>query len=262
MLLHFYFRLCINYDIIITRKKAGDVVDISSLSTTIYLAIIPSILLCIYVYQMDVIEKEPVHLLFLLFFLGFLITVPARFFEKIFISSFDITGDDLFSNFLLAFVVIALVEEGYKFIILFASSWKNKEFDYKYDAIVYSVFISLGFATLENVLYVQSSGLRVAFSRGIISVPAHAFYAIASGFFLGLAKEKSVNNKAMSFFYIILAFLVPILLHGLFDFLLLTENKELYGVFFSFVALLYIVSFYAIKKTHMDKNKLKKIRGR
>ena len=232
--------------------------DISSLSFSVYLAIIPSILLCLYVYRMDVVEKEPIHLLLVLFFIGVLTTVPARFFEQTLISVTGLEFTNIYDCLILSFLIIALVEEGYKFLVLLISCWKNKEFNYRYDAIVYSVFISIGFATLENILYVQSSGYSVALYRGIISVPAHAFYAVASGFFLGLAKENSIKQKqSKTLLYIFLAFLVPVIMHGIFDFLLLTENDIMFGVFFSFVALLYIISYYEIKKTHKGKLKLK-----
>lgn len=230
--------------------------DISSISFTIYLAIIPSILLCLYVYNMDVIEKEPLHLLFILFFVGVLTTVPARLIEQLLLSLTTYDYSNIYDSLFISFVVIALVEEGYKFLVFLVSLWNNKEFDYKFDAIVYCVFISLGFATLENILYVQSSGLNVAIWRGIISVPAHAFYAIASGFLLGLAKENSLKGKRKkTFLLILLSYIIPVLMHGTFDFLLLTENNVLFGVFFSFIAFLYIVSYSLIKKTY----KLKKI---
>ena len=232
--------------------------DISSLSFSVYLAIIPSILLCLYVYRMDVVEKEPIRLLLILFFIGVLVTVPARFFEKTLISVAGLEYTNLYDSFLLAFCIIAVVEEGYKFLILLVACWRNKEFNYRYDAIVYSVFISIGFATLENILYVQSSGYSVALYRGIISVPAHAFYAVASGYFLGLAKENSIkHNRAKMFGFLLLAFLAPVLLHGMFDFLLLTENDIVFGIFFSFVAILYFVSYYEIKKTYNGKAILK-----
>ena len=241
----------------IIEKREGGLVDISSLSFSVYLAIIPSILLCLYIYHMDVVEKEPIRLLFILFFVGVLTTVPARFLEQLLISSMGISYTNIFDCFFLAFVVIAIVEEGYKFLVLLAACWKNKEFDYKYDAIVYSVFISLGFATLENILYVQNTGLNVAIWRGVISVPAHAFYAIASGFFFGLAKESSNNKKkAKTVLYMILSFVVPVILHGIFDFLLLTENDIIFGVFFSFVAMLYMLSYLEIKKTYNQKTKI------
>ena len=234
--------------------------DIASISLNIYIAIIPSVLLCLYVYHMDSIEKEPLKMLLLLFFVGVLITLPASFMEQVMISAlFGVKGSNIAVSgytdiFILSFFIISIIEEGYKFLILLISSWKNKEFDYKYDAIVYSVFISLGFATFENIRYIESAGISIALWRGIISVPAHAFYAIASGYFLGVAKESKKNNKTQKkFLYLILSLLIPIILHGIFDFLLLTESNVLFGIFISFIALLYIVSFMTIKNTHRDK---------
>lgn len=228
--------------------------DISSISLTIYIAIIPSILLCLYIYNMDVIEKEPIRLLLTLFFVGVLLTIPASFMEQIIISSTKLDYNNIKDCFFLSFFVIALIEEGYKFIALFASSWKNKEFDYLYDAIVYSVFISLGFATLENIQYIYNNGANIALYRGLISVPAHAIYAITSGLFLGLAKEKSNNNKTLqTIIFLLLSLLVPIILHGVFDLLLLTENGIMFYVFFSFIAGLYLLGFYIIKKTNKGK---------
>lgn len=199
-------------------------------------------------------------MLFLLFFVGILITLPASFMEHVMISLLfgvndsNITVSGYTDIFILSFIIIAVIEEGYKFLILMISSWKNKEFDYKYDAIVYSVFISLGFAAFENIRYVETAGLSVALWRGIISVPAHAFYAITSGYFLGLAKEcKKNKEKSKKYLYLILSLLVPVILHGIFDFLLLTENNLLFGIFISFITLLYIVSFITIKNTHRDK---------
>ena len=228
--------------------------DISSVSFTIYIAIIPSILLCLYIYHMDVVEKEPIHMLLTLFFVGVLLTVPARFMEQMIISSTKLDYNNIKDSFFLSFFVIALIEEGYKFIALVASCWKNKEFNYRYDAIVYSVFISLGFATLENIEYIYNNNINVALYRGIISVPAHAFYAVTCGFFLGLAKEMSMRHKTKNtVLYLLLALLVPMLLHGIFDFLLLTENSIGFYIFFSFVAGLYILAFYLVKITHKHK---------
>ena len=223
--------------------------DISSVSFIVYIAIIPSILLCLYIYYMDVVEKEPIKLLLTLFFIGVLLTVPARFLEQLIITSTKLDYNNIKDSFLLSFLVIALVEEGYKFVAFLSATWKNKEFNQKYDAIVYAVFISLGFATLENIVYIYNNDASIALYRGLISVPAHAFYAVASGFFLGLAKERSLNKKS-SKIYILLSFIVPVILHGLFDFFLLTENQMMFGVFFGFVTVLYLLSFYMINNTH------------
>lgn len=228
--------------------------DISLLSLNVYLAVIPSVILLIYIYQKDVVEKEPMRFLITLFFLGVLIAVPVMFLEQSAISFTGISPVNYFDSFALSFLIVSLIEEGYKYIIILISSWKNKNFNHKYDAIVYSVFVSLGFATIENILYVIRNNYMVAIYRAIISVPAHAFYAITCGYFLGLAKECSIKkDNSKKILYLFLSFFVPLVLHGIFDFLLLTENGILLGVFFSFVAALYIISYIQIKKTYNGK---------
>lgn len=228
--------------------------DYSSLMINIIVAIIPSIILCYYVYDNDIVEKEPMKMLFMLFFLGVLITVPASFMERAIISSTNLTESGYLNCFILSFLVVALIEEGYKFLILYLGTWKNKNFNHKYDAIVYAVFISLGFATLENILYIIKNGAEIALLRGVLSVPAHAFYAVSSGYYLGLAKKCSLNNlKRKSIMYKAWALLMPVLLHGTFDFLLLTNNDVLFGIFYCFVALLYVVSYLYIKKVSKTK---------
>lgn len=234
--------------------------DYSSLTISIIVAIIPSIILCYYVYENDIIEREPMKMLFMLFFLGVLITVPASFMERAIISSTNLTESGMLNCFILSFLVVALIEEGYKFLILYLGTWRNKNFNHKYDAIVYAVFISLGFATLENILYIIKHGTEIALLRGVLSVPAHAFYAVSSGYYLGLAKKCSLHNlKRKSLMYKVLALLMPVLLHGIFDFLLLTNNEVLFGIFYCFVAFLYVISYMYIKKVSKTKMMTDKI---
>lgn len=233
----------------------------------IIIAIFPAIILCVYIYKMDVIEKEPLGMLFRLFFLGVIITIPVAYLESVLISTFGITEDSLVGCFILAFVVVALVEEGFKFIVLYFGTWHNRNFNHIYDAIVYAVFISLGFATLENILYVAQptlkgiiyvitpsieavqNGTQTALLRALISVPAHAFYAVASGYYLGLSKfNYAIGNKKKARGLKALAILIPVLLHGFFDFLLL-EGSQVFGwLFYCFVTILYIASYFNIKK--------------
>ena len=213
------------------------------------IAIIPSLILCIYVYKKDVIEKEPMPMLLTLFVLGVVVTIPASFMEQTLMTSLDIKPNGITECLIVSFLIVGLIEEGYKFIITYFGTWHNKNFDHVYDGIVYATFTSLGFATLENILYVLRTGTETALLRAIISVPAHAFYAIACGYYLGLSKfNYSIGNKRVGRLYKFLAFIVPILMHGIFDFLLLTNNSDLLWMFFAFVAILYIVSFFNIKK--------------
>ena len=223
--------------------------EIVPLILNMIIAIIPSFILCLYVYKKDVIEKEPMMMLIKLFILGILVTIPASFMEKALLTSLDLKENGIVECLIISFLVVALIEEGYKFIITYFGTWHNRNFNHIYDGIVYATFVSLGFATLENVLYVLDSGTETALLRAVISVPAHAFYAIACGYYLGLSKfNYSIGNKKVARMYKIFSFLIPVLLHGVFDFLLLTNNNELMWMFFAFVAILYIVSFFNIKK--------------
>ena len=236
--------------------------DYASLVTNIIYAIIPTIILCSYVYNRDVIEKEPIVMLIKLFFLGVLMTVPTYFMERSILSFLNIKQEGYFNCFIISFFIIAIIEEGYKYLMLYLGTWNNKNFDYKFDAIVYAVFISLGFATLENILYVYNFGASAALLRALISVPAHAFYAVASGYFFGLAKTSAKEgNKEAKRYYLIFALLIPVLMHGTFDFLLLIENEIMLGVFYGFVALLYSISFLNVEKvskTEQEEEVLKK----
>lgn len=231
--------------------KVGGFVD---LVINLIIAIVPTIVLCLYVYKMDVIEKEPTNMLLRLFFLGILITVPVAFIEQSVLSFTGLEESDYLNCFIISFFVVALVEELFKYVILYLGTWNNRHFNHIYDAIVYAVFISLGFATLENILYVVESisvnSFQVGLMRAIISVPAHAFYAVSSGYYLGLAKlNHSIGYKRNERIYKFLSILIPILLHGIFDFFLLTGNQLHIALFYGFVAILYFVSYFNIKKT-------------
>ena len=214
---------------------------------TLVLAVVPAILLCVYIYVKDTVEKEPLWLLLSLFIFGIISTVPAMFLERLFTTLFP-QGEDTMSILMYSFLGIALIEEGYKALFTYLIVYKNRNFDHIFDGIVYAVFMSLGFATLENVLYLFNYGIGVALSRGIISVPAHAFYAVSFGFFLGKAKQASVKGeKGKSRIFLLLSIVTPVLLHGIFDFLLLSQDVILYKVFIVFVVFLYLISLVQVK---------------
>jgi RsiW-degrading membrane proteinase PrsW (M82 family) len=218
-----------------------------NLIATIILAIIPSIILLTYIYKKDVVEKEPIPLLMILFLFGIISTVPAVFLENLFQTMFS-EKNSMFMLLFYSFVGIALIEEGYKALFTYLIVYRNKNFNHIFDGIVYAVFMSLGFATLENFLYLYKYGIDLAISRGIISVPAHAFYAISFGFFLGKAKKEDLSgNIVKSKLYLALSVLVPVLLHGTFDFLLLSGSSILYKVFVLFVVFLYLLSLLQVK---------------
>ena len=149
------------------------------------------------------------------------------------------------------FFKVALVEEYCKWFFLKKITWTNKNFNYIYDAIVYAVFVSLGFATIENVLYVFSKdgGISVAILRAVLSVPAHAFNGVFMGYYYGMAKQAQINNNfKLTKKNLLLSLLIPIVSHFIFDYLLLVSNLILLVIYLVFVILLYINAFKRINQ--------------
>ena len=233
------------------------------LSFLITLATLPVFLILIFVYNKDK-NKEPLSLLLELFgfgilsvFLVYAISVGLEHFIPFLEKDVEIMN---FPEILIySFIIVALVEEFCKWIFVYKFGYKSKDYDEKYDIIVYSVFVSLGFAFLENLLYVigdLSIGLGIV--RGLLSVPAHACNAIFMGYFLSLANLYSKqDDKENAKKNIILSILIPTLLHGIFDFCLMSNIRIMIVVFFGFVIFLYTVSLKKLDEV-AQKSKIEK----
>ena len=139
-------------------------------------ALLPAFFLLRYIYRQDQVEKEPPRLLFQLFLRGCLAALCALAVELVASQLLDglVSSERSVYLYLEAFLVIAAVEEGAKLLFLHGRVWNERHFNYRFDGIVYSVFVSLGFAALENIFYVFGSGLSVALPRALLAVPAFA----------------------------------------------------------------------------------------
>ena len=240
------------------------------------LAVLPAFAVMFFVWKMDKREKEPVKLLLQLLGLGALTTISAIILEQVFIALLngmtsdwytesDLTGELIFDSashrfwyqFITAFGCVALVEESGKFLMLYLRTWKCPEFDFSYDAVVYAVASSLGFATVENILYVfrSENGVGTALMRAMTSVPGHAIFAIFMGCFYGKAKHSHyIQKKSAARRNMLLALLVPTLLHGFYDFCLFMQEDEYLIAFFGFEIIITIVAiFMIIRLSHHDK---------
>ena len=223
------------------------------------LALIPVIALLIFIYLKDKNEKEPIGLLIGLFFagMGTIITAVIAEFIGDAILELILPYTPVLKAILLALIVVGPAEELGKYAVLRLITWKNKNFNYSYDAIVYSVFVSLGFACLENVGYVFQNGIGTALLRMFTSVPGHASFAVFMGFFYSKAKYEAVRgNKSACARYKALAMLIPIVLHGIFDAILFggeaTETDFFIGLavifWFIFVVVLLVFAFICVIK--------------
>ena len=214
-------------------------------------AVVPPLFLIWYIYKLDAIEKEPRNLLTKLFFLGCLSVVPAVILE-ILLEGFlgSMFGGQMYL-ILENFIGIALVEEACKFFFLYFGTWKNREFDYRFDGIVYAVATSLGFAALENIGYVMtmSSGLELAIMRALTSIHGHCIFGIWMGYYYAKAKVEAhglsaVNAKTN----LRKAVLIPMLLHGAYDYLCTSAGAGSLALFAIYDIALVFFSFRKVKE--------------
>lgn len=195
----------------------------------LFAALLPAIVLLVYVYSKDKAEKEPIGLVVRLFILGAVAGPLAAIVEGLAFDFFDtVLGEGAFALIIKYFVGVAAVEEGFKYLFL-STVRKNPEFNYVFDGVVYAVAVALGFAALENVMYVFDGGMEVAVTRAIFSVPGHCADGVVMGCFFGLARQREVaGNKSGARTYYWLAFLLPVIEHGFYDTALSTESEGLY----------------------------------
>ena len=189
-------------------------------------ALLPAIVLLVYVYKKDSVEKEPIGLVGRMFVLGAVAGPLAAIVENLAFNAFEsLLPSGLLLLFLEFFIGVAAVEEGFKYLFL-STVRKNPAFNYVFDGIVYAVAVALGFAALENVLYVFDGGIEVAISRAIFAVPGHAADGVVMGCFFGLARKYEVEGlTGKAFSYRVMSLLFPILEHGIYDFSLSTGNE-------------------------------------
>lgn len=227
----------------------------------LYISILPVVILLLYVYKKD-IDKEPRKMLAKIFFLGCLSTVFALFLEEELDSIFSTDYiNDFGTIFIYTIFGIGLPEEISKWLVVRMNAYNNKEFDHRYDAIVYSVFSGLGFACIENIIYVLSENYGIGILRALIAVPSHACNAVIMGYFLGLAKENYYKgNYNKEYIFKVLSLLMPALNHSLYDALIeYYVSSKLMIIFFIFIAeviLIYIICFKIINKVSRIKENL------
>ena len=183
-------------------------------------ALIPAVVLLGYIYWRDRKSPEPLKQLLKATAWGVLaipltlaIVYPLQLIGVI-PEEFTTIGGAIYD----AFMSAAIPEELSKLLLLWLFLRKNHYFDERMDGIVYAVCVSLGFAGLENILYVvlNEDWASIAISRAIFAVPGHFCYGVMMGYFYSLAKFEPLHRTR----YSALALLVPVVAHGVYDSLL------------------------------------------
>ena len=212
-------------------------------------AVIPAIVLLVKVYRSDRLEKEPPRLILGLVLLGVLATLLAMGGEwvgSLFLKNMD---NETLRDILLYFVVVAGCEEGAKYLFLRRRTWYDQNFNCQYDAVVYAVAVALGFALWENLSYVFEYGLTTALVRAVTAVPGHACFGVFMGAWYGSAKRAdNFGYPEKSIYYRVLSVLVPMFLHGLYDFIATRTSDASTWIFVVFVVIMFLISFRLVKK--------------
>ena len=218
------------------------------MNSLLYISVLPVILLLFYIYSKDK-HKEPGKLLFKMFVFGIISFIPIIIFEELLSLVFDVNNSkNLISLFIAVFITIGVVEEFFKWLIVRVIGYNNREFDEVYDAIVYSVCASLGFAVIENLLYIVTKGFSTGLIRAFTAIPVHTCNGVIMGYYLGIAKKLDINSDINYKKYLIFSLLMPIVAHTVYDFLLMSKDITLIFVWFVSYITFVIICLKVIKK--------------
>ncbi len=183
-------------------------------------AIAPALALFSYFYLRKQIAKDPSRTLLQTFFYGAIMTFPILFIQHVF------DEENIFSHLFIRNVVFTSgLEEFFKWLVLLLTIYKHIEFEDAYDGILYGASVSLGFATVENVLYLFTYGTEVAFIRALLPVSSHALFGVVMGYYLGRAKFAVQEDKRKMLFFALFA---PYGLHFIYNSIFLVQHFALY----------------------------------
>jgi RsiW-degrading membrane proteinase PrsW (M82 family) len=201
------------------------------------ISLAPVLAIIIFIYWKDKLDKEPKKLLFYSFLMGIL-SVFVTLIISFIINGFSLDHNNLnkYQSLLSCILGIGLVEEFSKFIFVRFYCYKKDAFNEPFDGITYAVMVSMGFAALENILYVFDNGMSVGIARMFTAVPAHAVFAIIMGYYLGIQKIKHKKYSGM------IGLFLAAVIHGLYDYFLF--NMKFNTMFLIYWLILFGVSIY------------------
>ena len=207
--------------------------------------IAPGIAILLYFYLKDKYEPKPIITVIRTFIFGAMLLFPVAFIEYI------IQTEGVFkSEIVNSFIANGMLEELFKWFILFGIAYRHPEFDDPFDGIVYGTSVSLGFATAENILYLMSNGLDFAFNRALLPVSSHAMFGVIMGYYV--SKAKLATNLKWNWMF--LSIFIPALFHGTYNYILLIQES-----WFTFmIPFMILLWWFGMKKVQMAEFSSKK----
>jgi RsiW-degrading membrane proteinase PrsW (M82 family) len=221
-------------------------VEMFNLLLLIAASIGPGLLWLWYFYRLDRNEPEPLRLIFKVFFGGILLVIPAGILEHFWRPqiSLALREGDWRTFLIMAFLGVALVEEGLKSGFLWWLVGRNRELDEPVDGVIYGITLGLGFASLENFLWASMFGFGVAAMRAVVTTLAHASFSGWMGYYLARYKLEKPQRIAL----LGTGFLVAWATHGAYDFLLFIRSSVSSILAFLLVGLILLRLFQAIRR--------------
>ncbi|RSL32081.1 PrsW family intramembrane metalloprotease [Salibacterium salarium] len=208
-------------------------------------ALAPAIALLSYFYLRNDYESKTFTQILRAFVIGALLVFP------IMVLQYALEAESVFkAEWAHAFAGVAGLEEFFKWFLLYFAVYRFVSFRSRYDGIIYGVALSLGFASVENLMYLMALGIDSAIGRAFLPVSSHALFGVVMGYYMGCAKKSRYNN---SFFWISLSLVVPIILHGVYDLILLTIHEN---VLFIIVPFMFFLWWFALSRTKKANEKM------
>lgn len=241
--------------------------------TILLLSVLPSLILLGAILYSDRKSREPLHLILLCIFSGFLTIILSLLIGQFLLPTFGLFNSELLTNYDFNFfkiIIFALIEELCKFSFLYFFIYHNKNFDDIYDGFVYSSIIAISFAVLETILYVfseseLSSMKTLAILRDFTAIPLHLVCGIIMGYYFSLSKFS--KGKKRKYFNILISILIPSIVHfaynSFFSFTLsdITDSSVFMLMLIIFLLSIYALGFLYFKKTTEINKKFLKNEG-
>ena len=220
------------------------------------LAVLPSVLLLLFVVRRNKNSRDPMSLLVWLAVLGAVSTIPAVVVELVggvLLYYMGLESGTAVYELVNCFFIVAMIEELGKFLGMLILTWKNKNFDHSYDGVIYGVCSSLGFATLENILYVFQGGIGLGILRAVTAIPLHCSCGVIMGYFYSKARENANKGEGAAG-NMLIAYFSTMGIHGLYDFVLSIDDTSVILcilVLILSVVLMFLLISHAAKNDHI-----------
>lgn len=212
-------------------------------------ALAPIIYLAVVIYGYDKYDREPKKILLDAFLLGMVSMLGVGILAAIYEAIGWVEKPEFYDHAVYMFLGVGLTEEFCKFLVVRLHAYRLPEFNEPFDGIVYTVFVGLGFAALENIFYVVEHGLGVGLIRMFTAVPAHYAFGVIMGYYVGKAKFNEVNKTQL----LVKGLLIATFLHGAYDFFISQQQYPFLGILtFVVLGLSWIYSKKAIREMQRD----------